>query len=68
VAYSGPLVKIASTLNEDKRLATREDKAQFKADHQLLPLLSSGGIDRYDACTAPLRHWQHGSMLQGATS
>jgi hypothetical protein len=52
-AYSGPLVKIASTLNEDKRLATREDKAQFKADHQLCLYcgLSSGGIDRYDACT-----------------
>jgi hypothetical protein len=48
VPIPGPLVKVTSTLSEDKRLATRKDKAQFKADHQLCLYcgLSSGGIDR----------------------
>jgi hypothetical protein len=30
--------------------------------------LSSGGIDRYDACTGSVRHRQHGSMLHRLTS
>jgi hypothetical protein len=50
----------------DKRLAT--SKAQFKADHQPVPLLwlSSGGSIVTTPAPDRVRHRQHGSMLQRA--
>jgi hypothetical protein len=51
-AYSGPLVKIASTLSEDKRLATRRTRHSSRLTTSCASTVgSAGGIDRYDACT-----------------
>jgi hypothetical protein len=61
---SGPLVR-SRRLSAGQAPRNTQDKAQFKADHQLCLYcgLSSGGIDRYDMHRLRVRHRQHGSML-----